>query len=184
MKTLALWKKTGESNGGHAYRTEIDIGGNRVGSTDCSARYTQCILREHLRCYTQSPRKACSNLEYSWVTWVILSNFCPFSSLCYLHTLCYFINFCHLIKLSLSYQTFVIFSSCLIYSHFTLSTHPTNVPELHTKQHNSLFRRVGRTSSAPIHLSNSTGVFGHRAILIKGDQSMAGGFLLEQTHTL
>ncbi len=31
-----------------------------------------------------------------------------------------------------------------------------------------------------MHLSNSPGVFGHRAILIWGDRDMAGGFLEEQ----
>ncbi len=36
----------------------------------------------------------------------------------------------------------------------------------------------------PINLPNSPGVFGHRAILIWGDQGMAGGFLEEQPVTL
>ncbi len=35
--------------------------------------------------------------------------------------------------------------------------------------------------SAPIYLSNSPGVFGHRAILMWGDRGMAGGFPIEQT---
>ncbi len=37
-----------------------------------------------------------------------------------------------------------------------------------------------RTLSAPIHFSNSTGVFGNPAFLIRWDQDMAGGFLEEK----
>ncbi len=98
--------------------------------------------------------------------------FVTFLSLRYLLTLCCFINFCRLIKLSLSYDHFVI------YSLFTLSTYLlyTPKPQLSLPSH-----RV-RTLSAPIlHLFNSTGVFGHLAILIWGDRGLAEGFLLEQT---
>ncbi len=65
---------------------------------------------------------------------------------------------------------------------FTLSTHPINVPALHTTT--QLPRLIERTLSAPIYVSNSTGVFGHRAILMWGDRGMTGGFIIEQTHTL
>ncbi len=42
--------------------------------------------------------------------------------------------------------------------------------------HNSLSNPIVRTPSAPIHFSNSTGVFGHRAILIWGIEAWLGGF--------
>ncbi len=58
--------------------------------------------------------------------------FATFLSLFYLHTLCYFINFCRLIKLSSPYQTFVMVSSFVIYSPFTLSTNPINAPAVQT----------------------------------------------------
>ncbi len=58
--------------------------------------------------------------------------FATFPSLFHLHTLCYFINSCSLIRLSSSYQPSVIFSSLVIYSLLTLSTHPINAPALHT----------------------------------------------------
>ncbi len=84
---------------------------------------------------SKSARCLCSNLRYSWVACVILSNFCNFSQLFFIYTpFCYFITFCHLIKLSSSYQTFVIFSPFVIYSLFTFSTPPpTNVPALNPK---------------------------------------------------
>ncbi len=52
----------------------------------------------------------------------------------------------------------------------------------HHKQ-NAYSRLIVRTLSAPIHLSNPTGVVGHRAILIWGDRDMAGGFLEDQPAT-
>ncbi len=91
-------------------------------------------------------------------------NFVTFLNLCYLFALFYFINFCRLIKLLSA-------SHSLFSSHFfTLSTHPINVPALHTKQHNSHSRLIERTHSMPTHIHNSTCVFGHRAILIKGNR--------------
>ncbi len=42
-----------------------------------------------------------------------------------------FINFCYLMNLSSSYQTSVIFSPLVIYSLFTLSSHPINSPTVH-----------------------------------------------------
>ncbi len=59
---------------------------------------------------------------------------------------------------------------------FTLPTHPVNLPALHTKQHNSQSRLIVRMHSAPINLSNSTGVFGHRAILTMGGSRHGWGF--------
>ncbi len=41
-----------------------------------------------------------------------------------------------------------------------------------------------RTRSGLIHLSNSPGVFGHRANVIWGSQGMTGDFLLEKADTL
>ncbi len=84
--------------------------------------------------------------------------FATFPNLLSLHTVCCFINFCRLIKFSSSYQTFVIFSPFPIYSLFTISTHLINVP-LNTTL--SLSCLIVRTLSAPIHISNSPGVFGH-----------------------
>ncbi len=92
-----------------------------------------------------------------------------------------FIKFCHLINLSSSYQTSVVFSPLVIYSLFTLSSHPVNAPTVHITKHNSYSHLIVCTLSAPIHFPNSTGVFGHRAILTMGDRTVAGGFLIEQT---
>ncbi len=41
--------------------------------------------------------------------------------------------------------------------------------------HNSLSNHIVRTPSAQIHFPNSTGVFGHRAILIWGIEAWLGG---------
>ncbi len=41
----------------------------------------------------------------------------------------------------------------------------------------SLYCLIVRTLSEPIHLSNASGVFGHRAILMWFDLDMAGCFL-------
>ncbi len=43
---------------------------------------------------------------------------------------------------------------------------------------------IERTPSAPIHLSNKTGVFGHRAILMWGIEAWLVGFQLELSDTL
>ncbi len=58
--------------------------------------------------------------------------FVTFPSLSDLLSLCCFLNFSRLIKPLSSYQTCVIFSSFVIYSHFALSTHPLNAPAVHT----------------------------------------------------
>ncbi len=107
--------------------------------------------------------------------WPILSyqTFVTFPSLFYLRTLCYFINFCRLIeRLSFSHPLF-LFTFNVIYAPYkcTCCKHHT---------HNSYSRLSVRTLSAPIHFPNSTGVFDQRAILMWGDQGMAGCFLLEQ----
>ncbi len=113
---------------------------------------------------------------------VFVSNLCYLIKLVLSTHLCYFINLCRLIKLLSSYRTFVIFSPLVIYSLFTLSTHPTNAPAVHITN-TTLSCLVVRTLSVPIYLSNSPGVFGYRAILIWGDRDMAGGFLEEQPVT-
>ncbi len=100
-----------------------------------------------------------------------------FPRLFYLHTPCYFINSCglinrRLINLLSSSQPF------LIYSLLTPSTHLINEPAQHTKPHSPHSQLIVRTFSPPIQLSNSTGVFDHRAVLIGGDRGMAGGFSL------
>ncbi len=100
-----------------------------------------------------------------------------FPSLCYLHTLCYFVNLCHLVKLLSFYQTSVT-SHPFQFTHFYVIYAPINVPALHTKTHDSLSRLIERTSSAPIHLSNSTVVFGHCAILIWGIEARLGPSLI------
>ncbi len=77
-----------------------------------------------------------------------------FPSLFYLHTLCNFINFCCLITFYVIYAPY----KC------TYCTH-----------HNFPSCLIVCTLSAPIHLSNSPGVFGHCAILIWGDRDVCGG---------
>ncbi len=102
--------------------------------------------------------------------------FITFPSLSYLPTFVALSNFCHLIKL-------LSFSHPLLSIYFLryLTTYKcTCCP--HHKQ-NAYSRLIVRTLSAPIHLSNPTGVFGHRAILIWGDRDMAGGLLEEQPVT-
>ncbi len=67
--------------------------------------------------------RTCSNLEYLWIARVILSTVCHFSQLVlstYTFLLYQFLS---------SYQTFVIFSSFVIYSFFA---HPINAPAVHT----------------------------------------------------
>ncbi len=77
-------------------------------------------------------------------------------------------NFCHLLTPCYLFTFYVIFSSfkCACCTHHT---------------HNSISCLIVRTLSAPIYLSNSPGVFGHRAILTMGDRTVTGGFLIEQT---
>ncbi len=120
----------------------------------------------------------CSNQRYSWVTCVILSNFCNFSKLVLsTHPL-------FLYQFLLPYQTFVIFSPLVIYSLLTLSTHPIIAPGVNTTN-TTLTLVVSSTRSLRQYtFPNSTGVFGHRAILIRGIEAWLGGFLLEQAHTL
>ncbi len=123
-----------------------------------------------------------SNLRYSWLACIILSNFCNFSQLVLsTHPLLIYqvlssyknfavknlTNFCHFLTLCYLLTFYVIYAPYKC----TCCTH---------HRHNSLSCLIVRTLSAPIYLSNSPGVFGHRAILIWGDRDMAGGFLLEQ----
>ncbi len=74
----------------------------------------------------------CSSRRYSCVTCIILSNFCNFSQFV-LST-----NPLLLYQFLSSYQIFVVLSNfchfltLVIYSPFTLSTHPTNEPAIHT----------------------------------------------------
>ncbi len=118
-------------------------------------------------CYIQADSKECLLVTNDICKKPVLSyrTFANFPSLFYLYTLYYFINFFRLIKLSSSYQTFVTFPPSL----FTLSTLPIS-------------RLIVRTLSAPMYFFNSTGVFGHRALVFWGGQGVAGGFLEEQQY--
>ncbi len=90
--------------------------------------------------------------------------FATFPRWFYLHTLCYFITFCCLIKLLASYQSFYVSYApykCTFCTHHKYNAHSC---------------LIVRTLSAPIHLSNSPGVFGHRAILMWGYRGMARVF--------
>ncbi len=120
--------------------------------------------------------RRCSNRRYSWVTYFILSNLCYFSQLVLsthpllLHqflspyqSFAVLSNFCHLLALCylLAFYFIYVPYKC------TCCTHD---------KHNSYSRLIVRTLSAPIYLSNSPGVFGHRAILIwGGGRDMSGG---------
>ncbi len=87
------------------------------------------------------------------------------------------------------YQSFVVLSNfchllapCYLFTFYVMYT-PHKCTCCTHHEHNSLSCLIVRTLSAPIYLSNSPGVFGHRAILIWGDRDIAGGFLEEQPDT-
>ncbi len=124
----------------------------------------------------------CSNPRYSWVTYFILSNICNFSQLILsilsthlLFALSNFVtlsNFCHLLAPCYQFTFYDIIS-------------PYKCPYCTHHKNNSFSCLIVRTLSAPIYLSNSPSVFGHRAILtMRGDRTVAGGFLIEQTDML
>ncbi len=113
-----------------------------------------------------------ATLKYLWVICIIFCKLFP----AYLHTLCYFINVCRLIKLSSSYQSFVIFSPFLIYSLFYVIYEPYKCTCTTHHTHNSLSCFIVRTLSAPIYLSYSPAVFGHRAFLTMGGTGRGWGF--------
>ncbi len=116
----------------------------------------------------------CSNLRYSWVTCVVLSNFCSFSQIVLsAHPLLVF-------QPLSSYQTFVIFSPFVIYSLFYVIWRPINAPAVHTTN----------TTPAPVvscarSLRQYT-FLTHQASLaimpfwLWGDRDMAGGGVLEE----
>ncbi len=91
-------------------------------------------------------------------------------------------QFCHLINLSSSYQTCYLLTLCYLLA-FYFSYAPYKCTCYTHHKHNFLSCLIVRTLSAPICLSNSPGVFGHRAILICGDRDMAGGCLEALSHT-
>ncbi len=122
----------------------------------------------------------CSNLQHLWITCVILSNCCHFSHL----VLCTYPLLLHLFLSS--YLTFVALSNFFhlltLCSPFTLSTHPINVPALHTKQHNSYSSLIERTSSRTLSQTN-------RCLWPPCHSDVGGSrrgwrFLLGQTNTL
>ncbi len=72
------------------------------------------------------------------------------------------------------YQSFVFLSSfyhfltpCYLFSFYVI-WQPINAPAVHTTNTNAFSSLIVGTLSAPIYLSNSPGIFGHRAILTMG----------------
>ncbi len=87
----------------------------------------------------------CSNLQYPWITFVVLSNFYHF---CQLVLSTNPLLFYHLFQ---SYQTCVIFSPhCYLPTFYVIYAPYLCTCSTHQK-HNSLSRLYERTSSAPIH---------------------------------
>ncbi len=68
---------------------------------------------------------------------------------------------------------------CYLFSFYVIIS-PYKCTRCTHHKHNPLSWVIVRTLSAPIYLSNSPGVFGHRAILTMGDRTVAGVFLIEQ----
>ncbi len=133
--------------------------------------------------------------------WKAFTSFCIFLSVS-MNNLCYLIKLLPLFPVCVIYSpfialsTFVVVSSLyriiklLSFSHPLLSSHfyviyaphkCTCTTHLTTLLSLSLSRLFESTPSAPVQVSNSTGVLGHRAILMRGDRGMTGGFILEQT---
>ncbi len=115
--------------------------------------------------------------------WLMLSyqTFITFPNLSIL-TLCCFINFCHLIKPLSSYQTSVIISPLVIYSLFTLSSHPINSPTVHITSTTTLFpsyRAHALCANIPFLLTRRLWPSCHSDY--GGDRTVAGGFLIKQT---
>ncbi len=108
-----------------------------------------------------------ATFEYLRVIYVILSNFYNFSQLVNTHPLLFY-------QLLSSHQTFLILSnfchfltlSYLLTFYFIYTSYKCTCCTHH--KHNALTCLIVRTLSAPIYLSNSPGVFGHRAILTMG----------------
>ncbi len=99
------------------------------------------------------------------------------------NNLCYLIKLVSLFPAWVIYSLVVVLSTVVILSSFCHLLTLSNVAYVPYKciacsQHtyNSLSCLIGRRSSVPIDLSNSTGIFDHRAILIWRDRVMAGGF--------
>ncbi len=74
----------------------------------------------------------------------------------------------------------------MLVTHFYITYAPYKCTSCTTPQTTqlSLSRLIERTHSAPIHLPNSTGIFGHRAILVWGDRDITGVFSEKQTNIL
>ncbi len=94
--------------------------------------------------------------------------FVPFPSLSYLLTPCCFISF---VTLSI----FRRLTLCYLLTFYVIYT-PYKCTYCTHHKHNPLSRLIVRTLSAPIDLSNSPGVFGHRAILTLGGSDRGWGF--------
>ncbi len=108
------------------------------------------------------------------------------STLCYLIKLLQLFPICFLYTRFVALSTFVTLSifrqifKLLSFSHPLLSTHilviytPYHCTCCTHHRHNSFSCLIVRKLSAPMYLSNSPDVFGHRAMLIWGDRGMAG----------
>ncbi len=107
--------------------------------------------------------------------YLILSyqTFVTFPSLSYLS---YLLNLCSLYHFLSPYQSFVVLSNvchllapCYLFTFYVIISPYKCTCCTYHKNNNSFSCLIVRTLSAPIYLSNSPGVFAHRAILIWRD---------------
>ncbi len=109
------------------------------------------------------------------------------SSLCYLIKLLSLFPACVIYIPFVNLSTFAALSNIspfLVYSPFTLSTHPINVPAPDTKQPNSHFRLIVHTRSALIHPLQLNRPLWPSCRSDLGGLRLGWGFLLEQTQML
>ncbi len=112
-----------------------------------------------------------SNLSYQ--------TFVTFPSLSYL---AYLLTLCSLYQILSPYQSFVVLSNfchllapCYLFTFYVIIS-PYKCTYCAHHKHNSFSCLIVCTLSAPIHFPNSTGVFGHRAILTMGGSDRGWGF--------
>ncbi len=101
-----------------------------------------------------SIREALVLYYQTFVTFPTYSPFVVLSTFVVLSNFCHFLTLCYLFTFDVIYTPYKC-TCCPHHTHYSL-------PRLFVR--------------GPIHLSSSTVVFGHRAILIWGDRDMAGGF--------
>ncbi len=89
--------------------------------------------------------------------------------------LSYLLTLCSLYQILSPYHSFVVLSNfchllapCYLFTFYVIISPYKCTYCTHHKQHNSFFCLIVRTLSALIYISNSPGVFGHRAILTMG----------------